>query len=90
MPPPIPIPSQSPATPDHRARNIARFRRHAPGSRPRTTGTAFTYDVNTNTNYNPDAEARAGRSGMGAIARYLSDLLRATDPCAGRGREAAA
>lgn len=44
-------------------------------------GTAFTYDVNTNTNYNPDAEARAGRSGMGAIARYLTDLLRATNPC---------
>ncbi|MBM3521347.1 MAG: alpha-L-glutamate ligase [Alphaproteobacteria bacterium] len=43
-------------------------------------GTAFTYDVNTNTNYNPDAEARAGRSGMGAIARHLTDLLRATDP----------
>jgi hypothetical protein len=47
-------------------------------------GTAFTYDVNTNTNYNPDAEARAGRSGMGAIARYLTDLLRATAPCADR------
>jgi hypothetical protein len=53
-------------------------------------GNAFTYDVNTNTNYNPEAEARAGRSGMGAIARYLTDLLRATDPCAGRGRAAAA
>lgn len=47
-------------------------------------GNAFTYDVNTNTNYNPDAEARAGRSGMGAIARYLTDLLRATAPCADR------
>ena len=55
-------------------------------------GNAFTYDVNTNTNYNPDAEARAGRSGMGAIARYLTDLLRATDPCAQQrtGRVAAA
>lgn len=41
-------------------------------------GQAYTYDVNTNTNYNPDAEARAGRSGMGAIARYLTDLLEAT------------
>ncbi|MGE0718911.1 MAG: RimK family alpha-L-glutamate ligase [Alphaproteobacteria bacterium] len=39
-------------------------------------GRAWTYDVNTNTNYNPDAEARAGRSGMGAIARHLDRLLR--------------
>jgi len=38
-------------------------------------GRAWTYDVNTNTNYNPDAEARAGVSGMGAIARHLNDLL---------------
>jgi hypothetical protein len=38
-------------------------------------GKVFTYDVNTNTNYNPDAEARAGRSGMRAIARYLSDEI---------------
>jgi len=38
-------------------------------------GEAFTYDVNTNTNYNPEAEARAGRSGMHAIARYLGDRL---------------
>jgi hypothetical protein len=38
-------------------------------------GTIYTYDVNTNTNYNPDAEARAGRSGMGAVARYLGDEL---------------
>ncbi len=44
-------------------------------------GNAFTYDVNTNTNYNPEAEARAGRSGMHAIARYLGDRL-ARD-CAG-------
>ena len=35
----------------------------------------FTYDINTNTNYNPDAEARAGRSGMGALARFLGDEL---------------
>lgn len=38
-------------------------------------GTVFTYDVNTNTNYNPDAEARAGRFGMRAVARYLDDEL---------------
>ncbi len=38
-------------------------------------GTIFTYDINTNTNYNPDAEARAGRSGMGALARFLGDEL---------------
>jgi hypothetical protein len=40
-------------------------------------GRAFTYDVNTNTNYNPEAEAKDGRSGMGAIADHLSALLRA-------------
>ena len=34
-------------------------------------GTPFTYDVNTNTNYNPEAEARAGRSAMSALARFL-------------------
>ena len=38
-------------------------------------GTLYTYDVNTNTNYNPDAEARAGRSGMGTLARYLGGEL---------------
>ncbi len=43
-------------------------------------GHSLVYDVNTNTNYNPDAEARAGiagtsRSGMGALAAYLDDLL---------------
>jgi hypothetical protein len=38
-------------------------------------GRPFTYDVNTNTNYNPDAEAKDGRSGMGAIAGYLGSLL---------------
>ena len=39
-------------------------------------GTVYTYDVNTNTNYNPDAEARAGRFGMRAVARYLGEELR--------------
>ena len=39
------------------------------------SGTIYTYDVNTNTNYNPDAEARDGRSGMRAIARYLDDEM---------------
>jgi hypothetical protein len=38
-------------------------------------GVVYTYDVNTNTNYNPDAEARAGRSGMDALARYLGGEL---------------
>jgi hypothetical protein len=38
-------------------------------------GTVYTYDVNTNTNYNPDAEARAGRSGMDALAGYLGGEL---------------
>jgi hypothetical protein len=42
-------------------------------------GTVFTYDVNTNTNYNPDAEARAGRSAMAELARFLgAELARAT------------
>lgn len=38
-------------------------------------GEIFTYDVNTNTNYNSDAEAIAGVSGMGAIAKYLGGEL---------------
>jgi hypothetical protein len=38
-------------------------------------GTVYTYDVNTNTNYNPEAEARAGRSAMDALARYLGGEL---------------
>jgi hypothetical protein len=38
-------------------------------------GVVYAYDVNTNTNYNPDAEARAGRSGMDALARYLAGEL---------------
>ncbi len=38
-------------------------------------GTPYTYDVNTNTNYNPEAEARAGRSGMAELARYVGREL---------------
>jgi hypothetical protein len=38
-------------------------------------GVIYTHDVNTNTNYNADAETRAGRSGMGILARYLADEL---------------
>jgi hypothetical protein len=38
-------------------------------------GALYTYDVNTNTNYNPEAEARAGRSAMDALARYLGSEL---------------
>jgi hypothetical protein len=38
-------------------------------------GAIYTYDVNTNTNYNPDAEARAGRSAMAALARFLGAEL---------------
>jgi hypothetical protein len=38
-------------------------------------GTVYTYDVNTNTNYNAGAEARAGRSGRDALARYLGAEL---------------
>lgn len=50
-------------------------------------GQPLVYDVNTNTNYNPDAEARAGitgtsRSGMGALAAYLGDLLAEARSCA--------
>jgi hypothetical protein len=46
-------------------------------------GQPLVYDVNTNTNYNPDAEVRAGiagtrRSGMGALAVWLGDLLAQT------------
>jgi hypothetical protein len=41
-------------------------------------GTIYTYDVNTNTNYNPEAEARAGRSGMAELARYLGGELAAS------------
>lgn len=49
-------------------------------------GAPYTYDVNTNTNYNPDAEARAGRSAMAALARFLGAELART----GTKREAAA
>ena len=38
-------------------------------------GRLYTYDVNTNTNYNPEAEARAGRSAMTALARFLGSEL---------------
>ena len=38
-------------------------------------GAVYTYDVNTNTNYNPEAEARAGRSAMTALARFLGGEL---------------
>src|SRR5436309_1672261 len=49
-------------------------------------GAVYTYDVNTNTNYNPDAEARAGRSGMAELARYLgTELERTPHPPATRG-----
>jgi len=40
-----------------------------------SAGGVYTYDVNTNTNYNPAAEARAGRSGMKTLARYLGAEL---------------
>jgi hypothetical protein len=43
-----------------------------------TDGTVYTYDLNTNTNYNPEAEARAGRSGMAELARYLGGELAAS------------
>jgi hypothetical protein len=46
-------------------------------------GAVYTYDVNTNTNYNPDAEARAGRSAMTALARFLgAELRRLSGPIA--------
>ena len=38
-------------------------------------GEAYTFDINTNTNYNGAAEARAGRSGMEAIAAFLGREL---------------
>ena len=40
-------------------------------------GNRYTYDINTNTNYNPRAEAKAGRSGMQAIAQLLGVELAA-------------
>lgn len=39
-------------------------------------GRPYTYDINTNTNYNAVAEARAGKSGMRALAEYLLGELR--------------
>ncbi|HEY8871652.1 MAG TPA: alpha-L-glutamate ligase [Stellaceae bacterium] len=45
-----------------------------------SAGAVYTYDVNTNTNYNPDAEARAGRSAMTALARFLgAELARVSE-----------
>ena len=42
-------------------------------------GRTFAYDVNTNTNYNAEAERRSGRegarTGMGAVAAHLTELL---------------
>jgi hypothetical protein len=42
-------------------------------------GRSFAYDVNTNTNYNAEAERKAGRTGartgMGAVATHLVELL---------------
>jgi hypothetical protein len=40
-----------------------------------TEGRKFTYDLNINTNYNHEAEARAGVSGMNAMARFLGAEL---------------
>jgi hypothetical protein len=53
-----------------------------------TDGTVYTYDVNTNTNYNPEAEARAGRSAMDALARYLGSALGSGDANAAGQRAA--
>ena len=50
-------------------------------------GAIYTYDVNTNTNYNPDAEARAGRSGMDTLARYLGAELTRLSPAGRRNGE---
>lgn len=53
------------------------------------SGRPFTYDVNTNTNYNPDAEAKDGRTGLGAIADHLGELLRRQYGAASIGASAA-
>jgi len=53
------------------------------------SGELYTYDVNTNTNYNPDAERDAGLFGMGSIAAYLGEELRALDRRLPRDRVAA-
>ena len=42
---------------------------------PDGAGGVYTKDVNTNANYKADAEARAKRSGMGELARFLGDEL---------------
>lgn len=42
-------------------------------------GRRYTYDINTNTNYNPRAEAKAGISGMRAIAQMLKAELEALE-----------
>ena len=42
-------------------------------------GEILTYDVNTNTNYNSGAEARAGVSGMGRLAQFLTYQLKIAD-----------
>ena len=52
-------------------------------------GIAYTYDVNTNTNYNPEAEARAGLSGMAALAALLGRELSALRQGAGAASAAA-
>ena len=50
-------------------------------------GQVFTYDINTNTNYNSDAEARAGKSAMNEVARFLEgELARVSDPKQGELR----
>ena len=49
-------------------------------------GHAYTYDINTNTNYNAGAEARAGRSGMQALARYLGVELARQNMLSGHSR----
>jgi hypothetical protein len=41
-----------------------------------SAGVVYTYDLNTNTNYNRDAEARADRSAMTTLARYLGAELK--------------
>ena len=49
-------------------------------------GHAYTYDINTNTNYNAGAEARAGRSGMLALARFLGVELARQNMLGGHSR----
>ena len=50
-------------------------------------GRVFTYDINTNTNYNSDAEARAGKSAMNEVARFLeAELTQVSDPKQGELR----